>query len=377
MVTGWTRPLLSHEGWVPSVAFSPDATRLCTASRDGTARIWDVASGTMVATIRSRVGGLESAAFSADGKLLATGAANGALGRHDIELWDARTGVPSAVLAGPDYCYVGKLVFHPDGKILASGLSVPVVRLWDISAGKAMLTLPNAMGRHVVSFSPSGRLFVTSTYDNTFGLAYVPDRGEGAARGCPHNWGCGPEGVGVWDTGTRARTTRLDGRCGNVLAVRFSSDESTLVTAGDDGSVVTWDLATKSEARTATGLTLRPGPVPYAILAGFGVWVVVWLGLACRTARRWPDRTATPSFLVALAATWFVGNGVLLVVASPDISGLFGLATLAFVVLVGVVASFGSRSVRSRPLLWALGAALVAGAFVFDLSLLAEAIAGV
>ena len=37
--------LKGHENWVSSAAFSPDGTRVVTASRDKTARVWDSATG--------------------------------------------------------------------------------------------------------------------------------------------------------------------------------------------------------------------------------------------------------------------------------------------------------------------------------------------
>ena len=38
--------LREYDDWVGSAAFSPDGTRIVTASRDGTARIWDAMAGT-------------------------------------------------------------------------------------------------------------------------------------------------------------------------------------------------------------------------------------------------------------------------------------------------------------------------------------------
>jgi len=44
-------PRTGHTGWVRGVAFSPDGTLLATTSTDGTARLWDPATGALRATL--------------------------------------------------------------------------------------------------------------------------------------------------------------------------------------------------------------------------------------------------------------------------------------------------------------------------------------
>jgi WD40 repeat protein len=57
---------------VADVAFSPGGTRIATASRDETARIWDAASGAAVTTMTGHFEGAQDVAFSPSGALLAT-----------------------------------------------------------------------------------------------------------------------------------------------------------------------------------------------------------------------------------------------------------------------------------------------------------------
>jgi hypothetical protein len=62
---------LTHDGWVYGVAFSPDGTRIATASGDATARVWDGASGGELARL-THDGSVYGVAFSPDGTRIAT-----------------------------------------------------------------------------------------------------------------------------------------------------------------------------------------------------------------------------------------------------------------------------------------------------------------
>jgi WD40 repeat protein len=70
--------LRGHEAAVRSAAFSPDGSRIVTASNDGTARLWDAASRKELVVLRGHEGVVRSAAFSPDGSRIVT--ASGATG---------------------------------------------------------------------------------------------------------------------------------------------------------------------------------------------------------------------------------------------------------------------------------------------------------
>ncbi len=59
--------------WVTSITFSPDGRLLAATDWNGTVTLWNVASGERKLTIADHRGGVLSAAFSPDGKSLATG----------------------------------------------------------------------------------------------------------------------------------------------------------------------------------------------------------------------------------------------------------------------------------------------------------------
>ena len=66
------RTLTGHTRYVREVAFSPDGALLATTSWDGTARLWDTATGQTLRTLTGHTGYVRGVAFSPDGALLAT-----------------------------------------------------------------------------------------------------------------------------------------------------------------------------------------------------------------------------------------------------------------------------------------------------------------
>jgi WD40 repeat protein len=80
-------PLVGHTAALHSAAFSPDANHAVTASDDGTARIWDTATGRELARCVGHSNFVSSAIFTLDGQRVITS------GRDNmIRLWDASTG---------------------------------------------------------------------------------------------------------------------------------------------------------------------------------------------------------------------------------------------------------------------------------------------
>ncbi|MGO9171026.1 MAG: PDZ domain-containing protein [Rhodomicrobium sp.] len=182
-----------HMATIRGIAFTPDGRQLVSASEDKTIRVWDLASGKTVRTIRGEstpgpAGKVYAMALSPDGKWLAAGGwLPGTREESDaIRLYEFASGKLVAPLKGHRNV-VNRLAFSSDGSRLISGSSDCTAILWDtgIRAG-ARGTEPKLLHRleghkddiYAVGFSPDGSRAVTGSLDHDLRLWRVDDGKE-------------------------------------------------------------------------------------------------------------------------------------------------------------------------------------------------------
>src|SRR5271157_5229095 len=111
--SAFPRPPLSsfrHDANLITASFSPDGRWVVTASEDGTARVWEVASGKAVGQPLRHNGVIKSVAFSPDGKRVVTASADGT-----ARVWEAATGKAVGEPLRQDGA-VSSASFSPDGQ---------------------------------------------------------------------------------------------------------------------------------------------------------------------------------------------------------------------------------------------------------------------
>jgi hypothetical protein len=169
-------PPLRREAFVRSAAFSPDGTRVVTASN--TARLWDAATGAPLGEPLRHESRVRSAAFSPDGARVVTASEDGT-----ARLWDAVTGAPLGEPMRHNKA-VNTAAFSPDGARVVTASNDGTARLWDAATG-APLGEPMRHDTEVntAAFSPrDGARVVTASSDGT---ARLWDGATGAPLGEP------------------------------------------------------------------------------------------------------------------------------------------------------------------------------------------------
>jgi len=330
---------LRHPFRVNAVAFCDSGLDLATASGDGVLRVWDPTSGA-VRRLRGHVDGLWavaadgpgqlvtgsgdgtarrwridgrdapvrpagarvlSTAYSADGRLLAAGLADGS-----VAVWDAASLASRGRLGGGSG-RVNGIGFSPDAARLVGGCDDGSVVIWSRAAAAAQARFhPHARRVYSAAFAADGLRILTASEDGTalcldattgapllpplrhgrrvFCAAFSPDERLIATASEDRT-------ARLWDARTGAELARLEGHDGPVNWAAFSPDGRRLVTASSDSTLRVWNLADASASR-----------IPSLVLSGANRQV--WKGVFSPTGDRIVGATADGAIFL-----WDAANG--------------------------------------------------------------------
>ena len=193
--------------WGNWTAISPDQRRRVTINPNGIVTFVDLKQERLLGIQQAHYDHGRSAAFSPDGRWIATAA-------ERVILWDAATFTKIVPLEYESI--VWSVGFSPDGQWLVSTHGDGAILVWDAARRERVANLrEHSGGVRAVAYSPDGKRVATASEDQS---------------------------VIVWDAQRGQKEAVLVGHQTRVTAVKFSPDNQWLASVGQDGSVIRWNL---------------------------------------------------------------------------------------------------------------------------------------
>ncbi|MGA7395274.1 MAG: WD40 repeat domain-containing protein, partial [Terrimicrobiaceae bacterium] len=274
----------AHQHAVNHAAFSPDGTRILTASFDKTAKLWDAASGKLIASLADpEIASFWYGAFSPGGARILTTNEGGT-----ASLWDAASGklIGSFGQLGsisPVYAFLEaggpswRVHFSPDGARVLTTNADHSAKLWDAASGKLLTSLAHQDEVFQAEFSSDGARILTASADKT---AKLWDAASGkliASFDHPnglYHAAFSPDGTRILTASGDHSAKLWDVTSGKLIAsfehqdtipwARFSPNGTRILTASWDKIAKLWDAATPVELaqqlKEARRDTARIGP---------------------------------------------------------------------------------------------------------------------
>lgn len=204
------RVLAGHTNYVWDVVVTPDGRRVLSASNDATIRMWDIFSGSNLATFKGHTAFVCSVCVSRDGNLVAAGAADGA-----IKVWNLHSG--HLVHELHHGALDAKVAFGPTVAELLSGGADGHLRQWSLQS-RTVLSEIEAHSAPVLK--------VLCLDDGERALSVSGDR---TAK--------------LWNLKLLTCIHFYDEHRGEVNSVAVTEDQRLMVSVSEDRTIKVWNLA--------------------------------------------------------------------------------------------------------------------------------------
>src|SRR6478736_2714930 len=204
-----------HSNWVTACVYSPDGTRFLSASTDQTLREWDCATGKELSRFEGHSDSVIACAYSPDGTRVLSASSD-----QTLREWDRATGKEPSRFEGHSF-WVSACAYSSDGTRVLSASSDQTLREWDRTTGRE----PSRFEGHsrsvtACAYSPDGTRVLSASKDKT---------------------------LREWDRATTKELSRIEGHSDSVTACAYSPDGTRVLSASKDKTLREWDRATAKE----------------------------------------------------------------------------------------------------------------------------------
>ncbi|CAE6447728.1 unnamed protein product [Rhizoctonia solani] len=306
-----------HSGWVNSVLFSLDNTRIISGSGDGTVRTWETQTGLAIETLLSVIQEPDYMAQSSDGNFAI--AASGTNGAGESCVWNVKTGAQLPI--PPDHVY--KCALSPDGTRLITGIysfdaSSAGMVVWDSNSGNMIKKLEG------IQSHPE---FIAFALDGSYMFSHHLPPAWSSYPSSSSNTPSPPElerKIFIWDPSTYD----LVGSWGledNLEPLAVSPDGSYLISHPYSGpSIFIHDAQTGNEIKDPLVGHTSSASVCCIAFSPDGAWMASGSGDPDNTIQLWDVKMGSPrssplvGHLDAVLSVAFSPDGTKLVSGSAD-----------------------------------------------------------
>ena len=240
-----------HTDTVNSIAFSTDGQLLASGGDDYTFKVWDVSRQREIESFQHITGNsisqIKAVTFSPNGQRLATA------GVH-VKLWDTRNWEEITTLRHDEWVWA--VAFSADGKLLATGDANGQVNVWNLQSRQLIAQRQaDSNAIYAVRFSPNNQILAGAGYQGQIKLWKVPNwqylgtlRGNGTVHGISFSpdsralASTGYESVNLWAVNIGENIATLTGHTDWVNTTAFSPNGNSLISGGADGTLRIWDV---------------------------------------------------------------------------------------------------------------------------------------
>ena len=266
--------------------FSPDGRKVVTASRDNTAQVWDFKSQrqAIVAKLNGHTDFVWSASFSPDGNKIATASSD-----NTTRVWNIKG---NQILQFQDYSgFFTNASFSPDNSKILTVSSDKIVRLWNLRGNQIAIFKGHTSYITSASFSPDGSKILTTSEDKTAIVWDLQGNQINKFQGVT-NASFNPDGskiVTIYNNTAQVlnlqgnQLAELKGHTNRIYRANFSPDGSKILTISADKTARIWDLQGNQIAElkdsTSTGsdyITALFSPDSNKVISYQGNRIIVW-----------------------------------------------------------------------------------------------------